>query len=151
MAKQCRGGRLSFTLDLAEALPGTKRCSSRSARLSRRGDGHADLSYVYAAAREMAPLLPDGVVVVDKSTVPVGTGDEVERIIREEAPELEFSVASNPEFLREGAAIDDFKRPDRVVIGVNDEHAGERAAGNLSPADPQRIAAGGDEPSRGAS
>lgn len=92
---------------------------------SRRGDGHADLSYVYAAAREMAPLLPDGVVVVDKSTVPVGTGDEVERIIREEAPELKFSVASNPEFLREGAAIVDFKRPDRVVIGVNDEYAEE--------------------------
>ena len=78
---------------------------------------------VYAAAREMAPLLRDGAVVVDKSTVPVGTGDEVERIIAEARPELKFSVASNPEFLREGAAIDDFKRPDRVVIGVDDEHA----------------------------
>ena len=123
VAKNVEAGRLSFTLDLKEALPGTEAVFIAVGTPSRRGDGHADLSYVYAAAREMAPLLPRGVVVVDKSTVPVGTGDEVERIIREEAPELEFSVASNPEFLREGAAIDDFKRPDRVVIGVNDEHA----------------------------
>src|SRR5690606_18161862 len=91
----------------------------------RRGDGHADLSYVYAAAKEMAEHLRPGAVVVTKSTVPVGTGDEVERIIREARPDLEFSVASNPEFLREGAAIDDFKRPDRVVIGVDDDNAAE--------------------------
>ncbi|APE26979.1 UDP-glucose dehydrogenase family protein [Aurantiacibacter gangjinensis] len=123
VAKNVEAGRLSFTLDLPEALPGADAVFIAVGTPSRRGDGHADLSYVYAAAREMAPLLPDGVVVVDKSTVPVGTGDEVERIIREEAPDLQFSVASNPEFLREGAAIDDFKRPDRVVIGVNDEHA----------------------------
>mgnify|MGYP001372750553 FL=1 len=123
VAKNVAAGRLSFTLDLAEALPGTEAVFIAVGTPSRRGDGHADLSYVYAAAQEMAPLLPAGVVVVDKSTVPVGTGDEVERIIGEEAPDLEFSVASNPEFLREGAAIDDFKRPDRVVIGVNDEHA----------------------------
>lgn len=123
VAKNVAAGRLSFTLDLAEALPGTEAVFIAVGTPSRRGDGHADLSYVYAAAKEMAPLLPAGVVVVDKSTVPVGTGDEVERIIAEEAPDLEFSVASNPEFLREGAAIDDFKRPDRVVIGVNDEHA----------------------------
>lgn len=123
VAKNVAAGRLAFTLDLAEALPGTDAVFIAVGTPSRRGDGHADLSYVYAAAREMAPMLPDGVVVIDKSTVPVGTGDEVERIIREAAPELRFSVASNPEFLREGAAIDDFKRPDRVVIGVNDEHA----------------------------
>ncbi|WP_338243137.1 UDP-glucose dehydrogenase family protein [Aurantiacibacter hainanensis] len=125
VAKNVEAGRLSFTLDLKEALPKTDAVFIAVGTPSRRGDGHADLSYVFAAAREMAPLLSNGVVIVDKSTVPVGTGDEVERIIREEAPNLEFSVASNPEFLREGAAIDDFKRPDRVVIGVNDRHAEE--------------------------
>ncbi|MEO6152260.1 MAG: UDP-glucose/GDP-mannose dehydrogenase family protein [Croceibacterium sp.] len=125
--RNASAGRLEFTLDLAEALGGGG--SGAGAVFiavgtpSRRGDGHADLSYVYAAAREMAPLLRTGVVVVTKSTVPVGTGDEVERIIREVNPGLAFSVASNPEFLREGAAIEDFKRPDRVVIGVTDEHA----------------------------
>ena len=97
--------------------------SSPSAR--RRGAAMAmpTRTYVYAAASEIAPLLRPGAVAVDKSTVLVGTGDEVERIIRETCPELEFSVASNPEFLREGAASDDFKRPDRLVIGVDDEHA----------------------------
>ncbi|QZH75425.1 MAG: UDP-glucose/GDP-mannose dehydrogenase family protein [Erythrobacter sp.] len=125
VARNVEAGRLSFTLDIAEALPGANAVFIAVGTPSRRGDGHADLTFVYAAAREMAPLLPTGVVVVDKSTVPVGTGDEVERIIREVAPGLEFSVASNPEFLREGAAIDDFKRPDRVVIGVNDKHAEE--------------------------
>jgi UDPglucose 6-dehydrogenase len=90
---------------------------------SRRGDGHADLSYVHAAAKEMAEHLRPGAVVITKSTVPVGTGDQVERIIREARPDLQFWVASNPEFLREGAAIEDFKRPDRVVIGVDDDHA----------------------------
>lgn len=125
VAKNVEKGRLSFTLDLAQALNGAEAVFIAVGTPSRRGDGHADLSYVYAAAKEMAPLLPPNAVVVDKSTVPVGTGDEVERIIRGEAPELQFSVASNPEFLREGAAIDDFKRPDRVVIGVNDDHAKE--------------------------
>src|SRR5690606_14167858 len=115
--------RLEFAGDLVSALPGADAVFIAVGTPSRRGDGHADLSYVYAAAREMAPHLRPGAVVVTKSTVPVGTGDEVERIIREERPDLSFSVASNPEFLREGAAIEDFKRPDRVVIGVNDEHA----------------------------
>ena len=123
VASNVKAGRLDFTLDLAEVLPEADAVFIAVGTPSRRGDGHADLSYVYAAAEEMAPLLRDGAVVVDKSTVPVGTGDEVERIIAEKCPDLHFSVASNPEFLREGAAIDDFKRPDRVVIGVNDDHA----------------------------
>jgi UDPglucose 6-dehydrogenase len=118
-------GRLDFTLDVGSVLPEADAVFIAVGTPSRRGDGHADLSYVYAAAEEMAPLLRDGAVVVDKSTVPVGTGDEVEAIIRKACPKLKFSVASNPEFLREGAAIDDFKRPDRVVIGVNDGHAEE--------------------------
>ena len=123
VAKNADAGRLAFTLDLAEALPEADAVFIAVGTPSRRGDGHADLSYVYAAAREMAPMLRPGTVVVTKSTVPVGTGDEVERIVRETAPGLQFSVASNPEFLREGAAIDDFKHPDRVVVGVNDDHA----------------------------
>jgi UDPglucose 6-dehydrogenase len=90
---------------------------------SRRGDGHADLTYVYDAAREIAGALSGYAVVVTKSTVPVGTGDEVERIIRAAAPKAQFAVVSNPEFLREGAAIRDFKHPDRVVCGTEDEHA----------------------------
>jgi len=90
---------------------------------SRRGDGHADLSYVYAAAEEVAHALEGFTVIVDKSTVPVGTGDEVERIIRAANPNADFAVVSNPEFLREGAAIDDFKRPDRIVIGSDDPRA----------------------------
>jgi len=116
-------GLLDFTLDLAAAVPEADAVFIAVGTPSRRGDGHADLSYVHAAAEEMAPHLRTGAVVVTKSTVPVGTGDAVERIIRNKRPDLEFSVASNPEFLREGAAIDDFKRPDRVVVGVNDEHA----------------------------
>src|SRR5690606_35070751 len=116
-------GRLEFTLDLASALPDADAVFIAVGTPSRRGDGHADLSYVYAAAKEMAEHLRPGAVVVTKSTVPVGTGDAVERIIREARPDLEFAVASNPEFLREGAAIEDFKRPDRVVVGVDDPHA----------------------------
>lgn len=123
VAKNVESGRLSFTLNLAEALPEADAVFIAVGTPSRRGDGHADLSYVHAAAREMAPLLKSGAVVVTKSTVPVGTGDEVERIIREVCPDLDFSVASNPEFLREGAAIEDFKRPDRVVVGVETEAA----------------------------
>src|SRR6187399_1213589 len=123
VAKNVAAGRLEFTLDLAEALPSADAVFIAVGTPSRRGDGHADLSYVHAAAREMAAHLQPGAVVVTKSTVPVGTGDQVERIIREVRPDLEFSVASNPEFLREGAAIEDFKRPDRVVIGVDDEAA----------------------------
>ena len=90
---------------------------------SRRGDGHADLSYVYAAAREIAAALDGFTVVITKSTVPVGTGDEVERIIREAAAGADVAVVSNPEFLREGAAIHDFKHPDRIVVGTDDERA----------------------------
>lgn len=123
VAKNVAAGRLAFTLDLAAAVPEADAVFIAVGTPSRRGDGHADLSYVHAAAREMAPFLRAGAVVVTKSTVPVGTGDEVERIIRETCPDLDFSVASNPEFLREGAAIDDFKRPDRVVVGVNSEAA----------------------------
>ncbi len=92
---------------------------------TRRGDGHADLSYVYAAARDIAQVLDGYTVVVTKSTVPVGTGDEVERIIREARPDADFDVVSNPEFLREGSAIGDFMRPDRVVIGTDSERARE--------------------------
>ena len=123
VARNVAAGRLEFTLDLAAALPEADAVFIAVGTPSRRGDGHADLSYVHTAAREMAPHLRPGAVVVTKSTVPVGTGDEVERIIREVRPELDFHVASNPEFLREGAAIEDFKRPDRVVIGVNDSAA----------------------------
>ena len=123
VAKNTAAGRLEFSLNLAEAIPTADAVFIAVGTPSRRGDGHADLSYVYAAAKEMADHLQPHAVVVTKSTVPVGTGDEVERIIREARPDLEFSVASNPEFLREGAAIDDFKRPDRVVIGVDDQHA----------------------------
>lgn len=116
-----RGGRLSFTLDGAEAIRNADAVFIGVGTPSRRGDGHADLSYVYAAAAEIADLIQGFTVVVTKSTVPVGTGDEIERIIRERRPDAEFAVVSNPEFLREGAAIEDFKRPDRVVIGVNDQ------------------------------
>src|SRR5688572_28214937 len=115
VAKNAASGRLEFELDLAAALPDADAVFIAVGTPSRRGDGHADLSYVYAAAREMAQNLQPGTVVVTKSTVPVGTGDEVERIIREARPDLAFSVASNPEFLREGAAIEDFKRPDREI------------------------------------
>src|SRR5208282_6471936 len=90
---------------------------------SRRGDGHADLSFVYNAVREVAPLLPATAVVVTKSTVPVGTCDEIEHILRETRPGADLQVVSNPEFLREGAAIQDFKHPDRIVVGTNDDRA----------------------------
>jgi len=118
-----RAGRLSFTTDLAKGVAGADAIFIAVGTPSRRGDGHADLSYVYAAAREIAEAVTGPCVIVDKSTVPVGTGDEVERIVREVAPEKRIEIVSNPEFLREGAAIDDFKRPDRVVVGTNDEHA----------------------------
>jgi len=118
-----RVGRLSFTTDLASTVPNADAVFIAVGTPSRRGDGHADLSYVYAAAREIAPLLKGYTVVVTKSTVPVGTGDEVERIIREAAPDADFDVASNPEFLREGSAIEDFKRPDRVVVGTDAQRA----------------------------
>ena len=121
VATNVRAGRLSFTTDLAEGVRGAEAVFIAVGTPSRRGDGFADLSFVYAAAGEIAAAMDGFTTIVTKSTVPVGTGDEVERIIREARPEAEFSVVSNPEFLREGAAIQDFKRPDRIVIGANDE------------------------------
>ena len=123
VASNARAGRLRFSTDLAEAVPQAGAVFIAVGTPSRRGDGHADLSYVYAAAREMAEYLAPGTVIITKSTVPVGTGDEVLRIIREVRPDLDISVASNPEFLREGAAIEDFKHPDRIVIGCEDQRA----------------------------
>lgn len=118
-------GRLSFSMDLAGPVGNADVVFIAVGTPSRRGDGHADLSYVYAAAREIAAAVEGFTVVVTKSTVPVGTGDEIERIFREEFPEKDIAVVSNPEFLREGAAISDFKRPDRIVIGTGDERATE--------------------------
>ena len=116
-------GRLSFTTDLAGPVAEADAVFIAVGTPSRRGDGFADLSYVYAATREIAGAIRGYTVIVTKSTVPVGTGDEVERIIRELRPDAEFAVVSNPEFLREGAAIEDFKRPDRIVVGTDDERA----------------------------
>jgi UDPglucose 6-dehydrogenase len=118
-----KSGRLSFTTDLKSAVAQADVVFIAVGTPSRRGDGHADLGYVYAAAAEIAEALDGFTVVVTKSTVPVGTGDEVERIIRETNPQADFAVVSNPEFLREGAAIEDFKRPDRIVVGLSDERA----------------------------
>ncbi|WP_334181883.1 UDP-glucose dehydrogenase family protein [Novosphingobium sp.] len=117
--------RLSFTTDLAEGIAGAQAIFIAVGTPSRRGDGHADLSYVYAVAQELGEHLSGDAVVVTKSTVPVGTGDEVERIIRACNPAHRVSVVSNPEFLREGAAIGDFKRPDRIVIGAEDDFGRE--------------------------
>jgi UDPglucose 6-dehydrogenase len=116
-------GRLSFTTDLSGPVAAADAVFIAVGTPSRRGDGFADLSYVYAASREIAQALTGYTVIVTKSTVPVGTGDEVERIIRELRPDADFAVVSNPEFLREGAAISDFKRPDRIVIGADDARA----------------------------
>ncbi|WP_458759518.1 UDP-glucose dehydrogenase family protein [Afipia sp. TerB] len=118
-----KAGRLDFTTDLAGPVAEADAVFIAVGTPSRRGDGHADLSYVHAAAREIAAALTGFTVVVTKSTVPVGTGDEVERIIRETNPQADVAVASNPEFLREGAAIRDFKHPDRIVVGTNEERA----------------------------
>jgi UDPglucose 6-dehydrogenase len=123
VADNAAAGRLSFTTDLAAAVGAAEAVFIAVGTPSRRGDGHADLSYVSAAARDIAKAMQAYTVVVTKSTVPVGTGDTVEQIIRETRPDAAFSVVSNPEFLREGAAIEDFKRPDRVVVGANDERA----------------------------
>ena len=123
VARNVTAGRLSFTTDLAGPVGEADVVFIGVGTPARRGDGHADLSYVHAAAREIGAALKGFTVVVTKSTVPVGTGDEVERIIRETNPTADFAVASNPEFLREGAAIEDFKRPDRIVVGIEDERA----------------------------
>ena len=123
MAKNVEAGRLSFTLDLAEAMEGADAVFIAVGTPTRRGDGHADLTYVTAAAEEIAGHLTDYKVVVTKSTVPVGTNKMVREVIQKTNPDADFDVASNPEFLREGAAIDDFMRPDRVVVGVESERA----------------------------
>jgi len=123
VTRNVAAGRLSFTTNLAEAMKGVDAVFIAVGTPSRRGDGHADLSYVYGAAEEIARNLDHYTVVVTKSTVPVGTGREVARIIRQTRPDAEFDVASNPEFLREGSAIGDFMRPDRVVIGTETERA----------------------------
>ena len=123
VAASVSAGRLDFTTDLAGPVGEADAVFIAVGTPSRRGDGHADLTYVHAAAREIARALQGFTVVVTKSTVPVGTGDEVERIIRETNPQADIAVASNPEFLREGAAIRDFKHPDRIVVGTSDERA----------------------------
>jgi UDPglucose 6-dehydrogenase len=123
--RNVEAGRLSFTTDLAEGVKDADAVFIAVGTPSRRGDGHADLSYVYAAAKEIAEAIEGYTVIVTKSTVPVGTGTEVERIVRETRPDAEFDVVSNPEFLREGSAIEDFMRPDRVVIGAEGEKAQE--------------------------
>ncbi|UZF91281.1 UDP-glucose dehydrogenase family protein [Bosea sp. NBC_00550] len=123
MEANVKAGRLSFTTDLPSAAGDADAIFIAVGTPTRRGDGHADLSYVYAAAREIAGVAAEGAVIVTKSTVPVGTGDEVERIVAEVRPGAGIAVVSNPEFLREGAAIEDFKRPDRIVVGTDEEHA----------------------------
>lgn len=123
VADNMRGRRLDFATDLKGPVHEAEAVFIAVGTPSRRGDGHADLSYVYAAAREIAAAVDGFTVVVTKSTVPVGTGDEVERVIRETRPEADVAVVSNPEFLREGAAIQDFKHPDRIVVGLSDERA----------------------------
>jgi UDPglucose 6-dehydrogenase len=123
VADNVQAGRLSFTTDLKQAVAGADAVFIAVGTPSRRGDGHADLSYVYDAAKEIAQSLTGYAVVVTKSTVPVGTGREVARIIRETRPDAQFDVVSNPEFLREGSAINDFMRPDRVVIGAESDRA----------------------------
>ena len=126
-------GRLQFDTDLTQAVREAEVVFIAVGTPSRRGDGHADLSYVHAAAREIARAAQGFTVVVTKSTVPVGTGADLEHIIREEAPSADIAVVSNPEFLREGAAIEDFKRPDRIVIGTDDPRAREVMAALYRP------------------
>jgi len=130
VASNVKAKRLDFTTDLKAPVAAADAVFIAVGTPSRRGDGHADLSYVYAAAREIAAVLSGFTVVVTKSTVPVGTGDEVERIIREANPSADVVIASNPEFLREGAAIRDFKFPDRIVIGTDDER-GRKVLGDV--------------------
>ncbi|HEX4709707.1 UDP-glucose/GDP-mannose dehydrogenase family protein, partial [Phenylobacterium sp.] len=128
VAQNVKAGRLFFSTDASEAVRAADAVFIAVGTPSRRGDGHADLSFVYAAAREIAAALDGFTVVITKSTVPVGTGDEVERIIRQARPEADFEVVANPEFLREGAAIRDFKLPDRIVVGTDHMRARERMA-----------------------
>src|ERR1700733_11573604 len=130
VASNVKAGRLDFATDLAAPVAAADAVFIAVGTPSRRGDGHADLSYVHAAAREIATALDGFTVVVTKSTVPVGTGDEVERMIHEANPKADVVVASNPEFLREGAAIRDFKFPDRIVVGTSDER-GRKVLGDI--------------------
>ena len=123
VASNVASGRLAFSTDLAASVKDAEVVFIAVGTPSRRGDGHADLTYVYDVARELAHAISGYTVIVTKSTVPVGTGDEVERIIREARTDADFAVVSNPEFLREGAAISDFKLPDRIVVGSQDERA----------------------------
>ena len=125
MAKNVEAGRLSFTLDLAQAIDGAQAVFIAVGTPTRRGDGHADLTYVMAAAEEIASIAKDYLVIVTKSTVPVGTNRQVKQVVKKTNPDLDFDVASNPEFLREGAAIEDFMKPDRVVVGVQTERAAD--------------------------
>ncbi len=125
VASNVKSGRLSFTTSLAEGIKDAAAIFIAVGTPSRRGDGHADLSFVYEVAKEVGESLAGPAVIVTKSTVPVGTGDEVERILADSGTAHQFSVVSNPEFLREGAAIGDFKRPDRIVIGVEDDFGRE--------------------------
>ena len=123
VAKNVESGRLSFTTDLPSAVKSADAVFIAVGTPSRRGDGHADLSYVYAAAEEIAEAMEGHTIIVTKSTVPVGTGSEVEEIVARVRPDADYDVVSNPEFLREGSAIEDFMRPDRVVIGTKSERA----------------------------
>ena len=133
MAKNVEAGRLTFTTDLAAAVNGAETVFIAVGTPTRRGDGHADLTYVMAAAEEIAHAAKDYVVIVTKSTVPVGTNRQVKQVVKKARPDLDFDVASNPEFLREGAAIDDFMKPDRVVVGVQTERAAEVMADIYRP------------------
>ena len=123
ISKNVEAGRLSFSMDLASAIDGAQAVFIAVGTPTRRGDGHADLTYVMAAAQEIARAARDYIVIITKSTVPVGTNRQVRQVVHEANPDLDFDVASNPEFLREGAAIDDFMHPDRVVVGVENERA----------------------------
>src|SRR5499433_497861 len=123
VASNTRAGRLKFTTELPGAVASADAIFIAVGTPSRRGDGFADLSFVYDAAHEIARALAGFTVVITKSTVPVGTGDEVERIIQETRPDADCAVVSNPEFLREGAAIRNFKHPDRIVVGAHDDRA----------------------------
>ncbi len=133
MLRNVEAGRLTFTLDLAAAVQGADAVFIAVGTPTRRGDGHADLSYVHAAAEEVARAATDYVVVVTKSTVPVGTNRHLKHLIAKANPDLEFDVASNPEFLREGAAIEDFMKPDRVIVGVQSDRAAEVMADIYRP------------------
>lgn len=133
MNQNMAAGRLSFTRDLATALARAEAVFIAVGTPTRRGDGHADLTYVMAAAREIAAAAHDGIVIVTKSTVPVGTNRQVADVVRAANPDLDFDVASNPEFLREGAAIDDFMRPDRVIVGVETARAADVMAAIYRP------------------